>query len=228
MISRQTKALYFAAMLIPMRVSAWAYRTFLAPRSGNQSMIRVHLGPGQLGYKHGWINVDANLITARIDVWADLRNRLPFRDDSVDVFYSHHVIEHLPDSRLSFHFREMYRCLKPGGMVRVGGPNGDEAFRNFLGDNHDWFSDFPDKRSSIGGRLVNFLLCRGEHLTILTRSYLAELLGQAGFDEIAFRAPVTDTGYPECLTDALSGESEPTPESPHTLLAEAVKPDLPS
>jgi predicted SAM-dependent methyltransferase len=213
-------------MLIPMRMSAWAYQTFLAPRSGNQSVVRVHLGPGQQGYKPGWINVDANFISARIDVWADLRNRLPFRNNSVDVFYSHHVIEHLPDRCLQFHFREMFRCLKPGGMIRVGGPNGDEAFRNFIADNHDWFSDFPDKRDSIGGRLVNFLLCRGEHLTILTRSYLAELLGHAGFVDIAFRAPVTDTGYPVGLADALTGESEPTPESPHTLLVEAVKPKL--
>ncbi|MBE0622163.1 MAG: methyltransferase domain-containing protein [Burkholderiales bacterium] len=184
------------------------------------------MGPGQRGYKPGWINVDANFLSARIDVWADLRNRLPFRDDSVDVFYSHHVIEHLPDSHLSFHIREMYRCLKPGGVIRVGGPNGDEACRNFLANNHDWFSDFPDKRGSIGGRLVNFLLCRGEHLTILTRSYLAELLEQQSFDEIVFRVPVTDTGYPERLTDALSGESESTPNSPHTLLVEAMKPKL--
>ena len=226
MISRQTKALYFAAMHIPMRMSARAYEAFLAPSSGNQSEVKVHLGPGQLGYKPGWINVDANFISARIDVWADLTSRLPFRNDSVDVFYSHHVIEHLPDSCLPFHLREMYRCLKPGGVIRIGGPNGDEAVRIFLADNHDWFDDFPDKRGSIGGRLVNFLLCRGEHLTILTRSYMAELLGQAGFAEIAFRAPATETGYPGRLADALSGESEATPESPHTLLAEAVKPGL--
>jgi predicted SAM-dependent methyltransferase len=223
-ISRRTKVLYFAAMLIPMRISAWGYKAFLAPRSGNQRTVKVHLGPGRLGYKPGWINVDANLISARIDVWADLRCRLPFHDDSVDFFYSHHVIEHLPDSRLPFHFGEMHRCLKPGGVIRVGGPNGDEACRNFLAGNHGWFSDFPDKRKSIGGRLVNFLLCRGEHLTILTRSYLGELLSDAGFEGIAFRAPATDTGYPERLADALSGESEPTPESPHTLLVEAVKP----
>jgi predicted SAM-dependent methyltransferase len=220
------KALYYAAMSVPMQLSAAVYRTWLAPASGNSAKVCVHLGPGQEGYKSGWINVDANIISARIDVWADFRNKLPFRDNSVDVFYSHHVIEHLPDSSLPFHFREMYRCLKAGGAIRVGGPNGDEACRNFLAENHDWFHqyrEFPDQHDSLGGQLVNFLLCRGEHLTILTRSYLSELLKAAGFVKIVFRSPICDTGYPDLLDDALAGEWEITPESPHTLLVEATK-----
>jgi SAM-dependent methyltransferase len=220
------KALYFAMTDVPMRLSGAVYRTWLAPASGNSSTGRVHLGPGQDHYRQGWINVDANLVSARLDVWADLRNKLPFRDSSVDVFYSHHMIEHLPDDELPFHFREMYRCLKPGGVIRIGGPNGDEAFRNFVAGNHDWFEPYrtsPEARDSLGGQLVNFVLCRGEHLTILTRSYLSELLQAVGFDAITRRSPITDTGFPELLNDVLAGEWEFTPESPHTLLVEAVK-----
>jgi len=223
MISRHVRDVYFALMVVPMRFSASAYRALLSPKSLNDVCVKVHLGPGQKGYKPGWINVDANFLSTKIDVWADLREKLPFRNQSVDVFYSHHVIEHLPDSSLLYHFREMHRCLKSGGIIRIGGPNGDEAIRNFLIDNHDWFGDFPDKHHSIGGRLVNFLLCRGEHLTILTRSYLSELLGEAGFDAITFRAPIIDTGYADLLNDALTGEWESTPEAPHTLMVEAIK-----
>lgn len=227
MITRQLKAIYFATMQWPMRLSAFAYKTWRSPASGNHDTVKVHLGPGQDRYKPGWINVDANAISARIDVWADLRRALPFRDGSVDAIYSHHFIEHLPDALLPFHFREMHRCLKPGGVVRIGGPNGDEAFRNYIAGNEDWFElyrDFPVERSSMGGRLVNLLICNGEHLTILTRSYLGELLGQAGFTNITFRLPVTETGHPHLMTDALSGEWEPNPESPYTLIAEAVRP----
>ena len=73
-------------------------------------MVKVHLGPGKKNYLNGWINVDANIITAKIDVWSDIKHPLPFKDDVVDVFYSHHVIEHLPYMQKNFH--EMYRCLK--------------------------------------------------------------------------------------------------------------------
>ena len=225
-IPTSLKELYFLTMSGPMRLSGSFYRIYFAPRSGNAKVVRVQLGPGQEGYKPGWINVDANCISARVDVWADLRNKLPFRDNSIDVFYSHHVIEHLPDRKLAFHFQEMHRCLKTGGVIRVGGPNADEAFRNFLAQNSDWFDQYGDgTHGSLGGKLVNFLLCQGEHRTLLSRSYLAEILEAAGFAKIMFRAPISDTGYPNLLSDAIAAEWELTPAAPHTLMVEAVKAD---
>jgi predicted SAM-dependent methyltransferase len=101
------------------------------PESGH---VRVQLGPGQRHYLDGWINVDANMFTAKCDVWSDISGKLPFRDESIDAIYSHHVIEHLPD--LPTHFRELHRVLKPGGVIRVGGPNGDAAMREYVAGNH--------------------------------------------------------------------------------------------
>ena len=114
MISRGLKAFFYTLFHIPMRLNGMIYKTFPAPSKG---VVKVHLGPGTIKYFPGWINVDANLFTAKIDVWADLSNPLPFRDQSVDVFYSHHVIEHFPDQFLPTHFKELFRCLKPGGFV---------------------------------------------------------------------------------------------------------------
>jgi predicted SAM-dependent methyltransferase len=199
------------------------YRNWGAPPSRNEKMIWVHLGPGQKNYLPGWVNVDANFLTAKIDVWADLRFALPFKDESIDFFYSHHVIEHLPD--MAFHFREMYRCLKPGGGIRIGGPNGDSAIVKFVENDHSWFGDFPDKRISIGGRFENFIFCRQEHLTILTYSYLGELLGKTGFSMLGKCIPSRDTNFPDVINErvfALEGEDDF--QVPHTLLVEAVKP----
>lgn len=206
-----------------MRVNGAGYRMFRAPRSG---VVKVHLGPGSKRYIDGWINVDANFISARPDVWADLRNTLPFPDNSVDVIYSHHVIEHLPDTLLAFHFRQMFRCLKPGGFIRVGGPNGDVAMRKYLEGDDAWFSDWPDKRRSTGGRLVNFLLCRGEHQTILTASYLQELAGDAGFGNIAPCNPQTETRHPEIIEPRILASENVGPhvDAPKTLMLEAEKP----
>jgi predicted SAM-dependent methyltransferase len=222
MISRALKATYFVLAGPAMIASGSIYRRLLAPRTGT---VRVHLGPGQTNYLPGWINVDANLITSKVDVWSDLRSRLPFRDATVDAFYSHHVVEHLPDAVLPFHFAEMARCLKPGGVIRIGGPNGDVAIKKFMEGDKAWFADWPDNRRSIGGRFANFILCRGEHLTILTESYLRELMEDASFVEITRRMPSVDTGYPLTIDARVLGlESESTPETPHTLLLEARKP----
>jgi predicted SAM-dependent methyltransferase len=223
MVSRQLKAWYYRMACGPMKVNAWFYRRFRAPRSGN---VKVHLGPGRQNYLDGWINLDANILTARVDVWANILDGLPFPDGTVDAVYSHHVIEHLPDSFLSAHFAEMWRCLKPGGVIRIGVPNGDAAIERFLQNDHEWFDDFPDRRTSIGGRFVNFAFCRGEHLTLLTASYLTELAHGAGFGRLRFCNPMIETHSPEWIDrKLLQREFESNSETPHTLILEAVKPD---
>jgi len=76
---------------------------------------------------------------------------------------------------------------------------------------------------SVGGRLVNFLLCRGEHLTILTYSYLEELATEAGFFQITRCLP-SETKYLDIIgQNILDIEYEDTPSTPHTLIIEAFK-----
>ena len=219
MISRKAKALFYQVAGPAMYVNGLLYKHLRSPEKG---LIKVQLGPGQKNYLEGWINVDANMFTGKCDVWADIRNPLPFRDEKVDFFYSHHVIEHLPD--LQLHFNELYRCLKPGGKIRVAGPNGDVAIQKFVENDSAWFSDFPDKRESIGGRFENYIFCRGEHMTILTWSYLNELAVAAGFKNLRLCKPITETGFPEFVdAQVLSKEWESTPDHPHTIIIEAEK-----
>src|SRR5579872_6817919 len=120
MINFRLKRFYYAVLKYPMRINGWRHRLLQSARPGQ----KVHLGPGQGNYLDGWINLDANFISAKIDLWADASGKLPFRAGSIDAFYSHHVIEHFPDAKLADHFSEMFRCLRPGGVIRVGGPNG--------------------------------------------------------------------------------------------------------
>ncbi len=220
MLKRRTKAMYYAVAGPMMQASGLVYRSFLAPRSG---AVKVQLGPGQRNYLPGWINVDANIFTGKCDVWADLRRKLPFRDETVDVLYSHHVIEHLPD--IAFHFREIYRCLKPGGCFRVGGPNGDSAIRKFAEGDAAWFIDYPDTRRSLGGKFENFIFCRQEHLTILTYSWLHELASDTGFHGLRCCKPGCETSLGEWIDQTvLAMEPETTPDMPHTLIIEGIKP----
>ncbi len=219
MLSRQAKAAFFAVTGPLMAANGFIYRHFRAPREGT---TRVHLGPGQRNYLGGWINLDANMFTSRCDVWADLRNELPFRPGSLDAVYSHHVIEHLP--HVEQHLQDVFRCLKPGGHYRVGAPHGDSAIQKLVQKDSAWFPDYPDNRSSIGGRFENFIFCRREHVTIVTRSYLEELLTQAGFVDLRVCLPVRETYTPQLFADCLKVESESDFDVPHTLIVEARKP----
>ncbi len=219
MISRNAKLLFYLSLGPVMGINGWIYRHLRAPRAGASG---VHLGPGQKTYLNGWINVDANCLTARCDVWADFRRPLPFHDDTIPAFYSHHVVEHLPDLRQ--HFHEVFRCLIPGGVYRVGGPDGDSAIAKFVAGDNAWFSDFPDVRASTGGRLDNYLLCRGEHLHILTIGFLTEMLLDAGFEAPVKCLPTKETRHPELFSECLAVEWESDYDFPHTLIVEARKP----
>lgn len=217
MISRGLKDFYYKISSPFLYINGGIFKYFRAPSSGT---VRVQLGPGQRNYLKNWLNLDANIFT-KIDVAVDLRHKLPFKDNSVDCFYSFHVIEHLPD--LHKHFTEAKRCLKPGGIYRFGGPNGDSAINRFAAGDTKWFSDFPVKRTSIGGRFENFIFCKGEHLTILLESYLKEVLADVGFKEVRVGVPVKTTSSPELFNDCLAIEYEDNFEYPHSIVLEAVK-----
>lgn len=218
MVSRTQKRVFYALFGVPVKLNGLLYRHFRQPAND----IDVHVGCGQKSYLPGWVNLDANFLSARIDVWANVLDGLPFRDGSVKRFYSFHVVEHLPDALLPEHFNEMFRALVPGGAIRIGGPDAGNAAFKFCEDDAAWFPDWPDKRKSTGGRLANFLLCRGEHLTLLSRGYLSEMAQNAGFVNIQFCLPGKESQWfgPEVLQT----EQETDLEHPHSVILEAIKP----
>ena len=57
--------------------------------------------------------ITADLYSPIVDVKADLLN-LPFKDNSFDVIFCNHVLEHIVDDAKAM--SELYRVLKPNGM----------------------------------------------------------------------------------------------------------------
>lgn len=53
----------------------------------------------------------------------DLRTPLPIKNESVSVFQSEDVFEHIPYSDLAAVVEEIYRVLKPGGLFRLSVPD---------------------------------------------------------------------------------------------------------
>ena len=202
-------------------VNGWFYRHFRAPRSG---VVKVQVGPGKRSYFKGWINLDGNMFTGTCDVWVNFHNPLPFADASVDLVYSYMVIEHLRDP--FFHFQEMYRVLKPGGVFRVGAPNADTAIRKFVEKDIGWFWDFPDKRESLGGKFNNFIFCREEHLSITTYDFLEECATRAGFrkEDVHICRSGLDTSFPNLIEPhVLETEYEGNRVDPYSHVIEGQK-----
>lgn len=113
---------------------------------------------------------------------------LEFDDDSFDVIYSFHALEHIPDPLLAV--REMRRVLRPGGTYLVGTPNKDRVV-GYIGsaspvaDRIRW--NIADWRARLAGRWSNE---QGAHAGFTTRELL-DMCGNAFEDA----TPVSDDYY---------------------------------
>ncbi len=79
----------------------------------------LHVAPEQAFYKRfrNMKNLEyttTDLYSPLADVKADIC-ALPFENDTYDVIFCNHVLEHIPDDKKAM--EELFRVLKPGGMA---------------------------------------------------------------------------------------------------------------
>lgn len=108
--------------------------------------LYVNIGAGSF-YHPYWHNLDnpneyyADSQKGRLHIQYDLTSHqpFPFRDDSLKVVYTSHVIEHIHNDDVEYLFREVYRCLQPGGYFRITCPDIDLEYEAYCrGDSTFW------------------------------------------------------------------------------------------
>ena len=68
-----------------------------------------------------WINLD--LHKSKYVDYYNIKNKLPFKDGSLDVIYHSHVLEHLDKLLARKFIADCYRVLKKGGIIRIAVPD---------------------------------------------------------------------------------------------------------
>lgn len=80
---------------------------------------KLEIGSGGV-CKPGWITLDK---CVGADIYWDLNKSLPFANEQFDLIYSSHVLEHFSFKELQRLLAELYRILKPGGIMSVCVPD---------------------------------------------------------------------------------------------------------
>lgn len=87
--------------------------------------VLLHCGSGGIYFK-GFINSDMRSEWKgkkhKLDLVMQLGEPWPYKDNSVDGIVGMHCFQQLSWRQLVIAFREAYRVLKPGGVLRMGVP----------------------------------------------------------------------------------------------------------
>jgi len=132
----------------------------------------LNLGCGS-HFHPGWVNVDFSKTEEVIG--HNLLNGIPFGDNTFEVVYHSHVLEHFQKEDATKFINECYRVLKPGGIIRIAVPDLEQIVKNYsrlfemgkaepenkeIRADYDWIvTEMYDQavRNTSGGEMLKYL-----------------------------------------------------------------------
>ena len=82
-------------------------------------------------YNSSWVNIDINPVDKDV-IGYDINKRIPFTDNSFDVVYHSHLLEHIPKKRAVGFIKDCVRILRPRGIMRIVVPDLEQIARMYL------------------------------------------------------------------------------------------------
>lgn len=139
--------------------------------------LLVNIGCGSV-FHHQWLNIDKypqskEIIRCDINCISKL-----VKENTVDMFYVSHVIEHLPRETLCTSLKILYNFLRPNGILRIVVPDLEKLATDYLSviqssdENdkykfeHEWIvAEMFDQctRREPGGRIKDLLINASQH-----------------------------------------------------------------
>lgn len=136
--------------------------------------MKLHLGCGKK-YIEGYVHIDT-IPYDHIDHVASIES-LPFiEDNSADIIYACHVLEHFKRKQTLSVLKEWYRVIKPGGVLRVSVPD----FESIC----DVYQKNKNLNQVIGPLFGNQNYLYNIHYNIFDFNSLTQVLKEARFTNI--------------------------------------------
>jgi SAM-dependent methyltransferase len=158
-------------------------RRFIKPSypTNGDDKVYLHIGCGEKNHP-AFVNVDARPFPHVHVVTSDIAHLGEFADGSADLIYMSHVLEHFKRAEVSGILMEMYRVLKPGGMLRLSVPDFDKLLEVYRLSENDVLSIH---NQLMGGQDNPYNI----HYTAFNRRDLDALLLATGFSKVQLWDP---------------------------------------
>ncbi len=151
----------------------------------NTKPYRLNIGCGK-SYFDGWLNIDLDE-KGPADINIDVRWPLPFEENSCELIFTEHTLEHLTVEHGVGFLRECFRILNKGGILRIAIPSLDKLIqRSYEGNwrDADWLSWPEYKHVSTRAEMINLAFRSWGHQWLYDQEELYRRLREAGFAEI--------------------------------------------
>jgi predicted SAM-dependent methyltransferase len=133
--------------------------------------LQLHLGCGNIRIP-GFIGIDSRQLPS-VDVITSADKLDMFEQNSVDLIYACHVLEHFPRRDTLRVLKEWYRILRPSGTLRIAVPDFEACIKVY---------QITKNMSLLLGHLVGGQEYSGNiHYMVFDEIYLSTLLSEAGF-----------------------------------------------
>ena len=147
--------------------------------------IKLNLGASPIWEQSGWHVLDHKLKESTDWVIAGDAANMQLPDESCDIVFCSHVIEHIPHTRLPHVLAEINRVLKVGGLFRVLTPDLAKVAKAYVERDAEFFRAAASEDESlrtdlgIGGMFMNFIVSPGQDTALLTRDLKSFVAGYA-------------------------------------------------
>lgn len=141
-------------------------------------MRRLNFGCGSI-QPDGWVNLD------REDHGQEhVGSTDQFLDDNFDVIAAHCVLQMTEYNDVAGVLTDLYRVLKPGGVLRLSLPDITRGFLAYQQDDIDWF---PNGEPDIEARFSNWITWYSTTRSLWTADAIIERLMEADFSLAGWR-----------------------------------------
>lgn len=170
------------------KASRYAVRLARARRALERfaSPYKINAGCGPAPFD-GWVNIDNNRDLNTVDLFWDLSQGLPTPDESCQVIFSEHVLEHLNLEQGQRFLKACHRSLLPGGIVRTAMPSLDDMIEksaNGHWNDQVWLHEPQWQFIASRAEMFNIMFRWWGHQWIYDREELHRRLREAGFETI--------------------------------------------
>lgn len=152
-------------------------RVFYRPQVPHnpENKIYLHLGCGEVNHPL-FVNVDV-IPAPHVHYVRSIDNLSIFKNESVDLVYASHCLEHFPMRAINSVLREWNRVLRPQGILRLSVPDFDTLLKIY-------FENDKDVTPLLGALVGGQTYFHNYHKVIFTEKSLALSLTTAGFSEV--------------------------------------------